>query len=410
MTTHSAFSSLCLSALLTLPFASAHAQDDAPAVAANVAVRMQERVINARTRLVEARLAESRKEILAASQQYNKALVLVEGIGPSADPERTEAIAGLSRTTLHLADQAMKRGEFDEAKLHIDRVLKVDPNNKLARQMRAENEKLTVENQGLVPHREALETLAITETNRIEAAKLVQDGKLYYETGRLKEADEALRRALRIQPENQGAHYYLDLVNARTFATEARLREINSKKLLMEVEQAWSDPIKRTSLDIPNPYIRTNLAYTRDKRQAIYQKLRTIRLNEWGPIDNLPLSEVVNNISIEARRRDLATPGRAPGLNFIISGNADAAGGAAAGGVDPNGLPIAPDPASSDLNAVTLRLGTKLNDLSIEEILNIIEKISSPTVRKAPVSRRIPTISPMRNSPSPGRRRRVCPS
>ena len=142
----------------------------------------------------------------------------------------------------------MKRGNFDEAKLHIDRVLKVDPSNKLARQMREENDRLTIENQGKVPHQAALDTIANTETNRIEAAKLVQDGKLYYETGRMKEADEALRRALRIQPDNQGAHYYLDLVNARTYATEARLREINSKKLLMEVEQAWSDPVKRSQL------------------------------------------------------------------------------------------------------------------------------------------------------------------
>jgi type II secretory pathway component GspD/PulD (secretin)/tetratricopeptide (TPR) repeat protein len=381
MTTHAPFSSLCLSALLTFSLVSAQAQNDAPAVAADVAVRMQERVINARTRLAEAKVAEARKEILAASQQYNKALELVQGIGPSADAERNEAIAGLSRTTLQLADQSMKRGDFDEAKLHIDRVLKVDPNNRLARQMRVENDKLTEENKGLTPNKEALDTIAVTETNRIKAAKLVQDGKLYYETGRLKEADEALRRALRIQPNNQGAHYYLDLVNAQTYATEARLREINGKKLLMEVEQAWSDPVKRSSLDIPNAYARTNSPYSNDKRQALYQKLRSIRLNEWGPIDNLPLSEVIRSISDEARRRDIAVPGRSPGINFIISGNADAAGGAAAAGVDPNGLPIAPDPAGSDLNAVTLRLGTKLNDLTIEEILNILEKVADRRIK-----------------------------
>jgi type II secretory pathway component GspD/PulD (secretin)/tetratricopeptide (TPR) repeat protein len=400
MTTHAPFSSLCLSALLTFSLVSARAQNDAPAVATDVAVRMQERVINARTRLADAKVAEARKEILVASQQYNKALELVQGIGPSADAERNEAIAGLSRTTLQLADQAMKRSEYDEAKLHIDRVIKVDPNNKLARQMRAENEKLIEENKGLTPHKEALDTIAVTETNRIEAAKLVQDGKLYYETGRLKEADESLRRALRIQPDNQGAHYYLDLVNARNYATEARLREINSKKLLMEVEQAWADPVKRSQLDIPNPYIRTNMVLTSDKRQAIYHKLRTIRLNEWGPIDNLPLSEVIRTISDEARRRDIAVPGRAPGLNFIISGNADVVGGAAAAGVDPNGLPIAPDPAGSDLNAVTLRLGTKLNDLSVEEILNILEKVADRRIKYSVEDFGI-VISPKAPEPTP---------
>ncbi len=381
MTTHAALSSLCLSALLTFPLVSAHAQNDASTVAADVAVRMQEKVIQARNRLAEAKVAETRKETLAAAQQYNKALELVQGIGTSADAERNEAIAGLSRTTLQLADQAMRRGEYDQAKLHIDRVLKVDPGNKIARDMRAENDRLTVANQGLVPHKEALDTIATTETNRIEAAKLVQDAKLYYETGRLKEAQDVLARALRIQPDNQGAHYYLDLVNARMFATEARLREINSKKMLMEVEQAWSDPIKRSALEIPNAYARTNANHPSDQRQAIYQKLRTIRLAEWGPIDNLPLSEVVRQISDEAKRRDLAVPGRAPGLNIFIAGNADSAGGAALGGVDPNGLPIAPDPAGSDLNAVPLRLGTKLTDLSLEQVLNVIEKIAERRIK-----------------------------
>jgi Mg-chelatase subunit ChlD len=54
------------------------------------------------------------------------------------------------------------------------------------------------------------ETIAptVTDPNRGEAAKLVQDGKLYY-------------------------------------ATEARLREIGSKQLLTEVEQAWSSPVAR---------------------------------------------------------------------------------------------------------------------------------------------------------------------
>lgn len=377
MTTHAALSSLCLSALLAASIPAARAQNDAPAVAADVAVRMQARVIDARARLADAKVSEARRETLAASQQYNKALELVQGIGPSADPERSEAVAGLSRTTLQLADQAMKRAEYTEAELHLVRVLKVDPTNKIALEMRVQNHQLMEANKDKMPHPEALRTLADTETNRVEVARLVQDAKLYYETGRLKQAEDALRTALRMDPTSQGAHYYLDLVIAQKYSTEAKLREINGKKMLMEVEQAWSDPIKRANLAIPNSYARTNLVFTSERRQSIYLKLRNIRLPEWGPIDNLPLSEVVRQISDEIRRRDLASPGRLPGVNFIISGNADAAGGAApAGAVDAAGLPIAPDPGGADLNAVTVRLGTKLTDLSIEEILNIIEKVA----------------------------------
>ncbi len=376
MTTYARLLSLCLSALLAAPVAFAQAQND-PAVAAEVAVRRQEQLIKARENLAQARTAEARKEILYASQQYNKALELVQGIGAMGDLERNEAVAGLSRTTLMLADDAMGRGNFTEAKLHIDRVLKVDPNNQLAQQMREQNDRLMEDNKGKVPHPWAEDTLAKAETNHIEVARYVQDAKLYYETGNLKEAEEALRRAIRMEPDNKGAHYYLDLLIARKYATEARLREVGSKQLLMEVEQAWSDPVKRNGLEVPNSYARTNLVFTSDQRQAIYLKLRNTRLNEWGPIDNLPLSEVIRSMADEIRKRDVG----GKGINFMISGNADAGAGAAPGAVDAAGLPVVADPGAGDLNAVTIRLGTKLTDLSIEDILNIMEKIADRKIK-----------------------------
>src|SRR5215203_5991787 len=108
MTTYAPFLSLCLCALLAAPVAFAQAPTD-PAVAAEVAVRRQEQLIKAQGILAQARIAEARREILHASQQYNTALELVQGIGAMGDVERAEAIGGLSRTTLMLADQAMGR-------------------------------------------------------------------------------------------------------------------------------------------------------------------------------------------------------------------------------------------------------------------------------------------------------------
>src|SRR5215212_6342185 len=264
MTTYAPFLSLCLSALLAAPVAFAQAPGD-PAVAAEVAVRRQEQLIKARENLAQARVAEARREILYASQQYNKALEYVQGIGAMGDLERAEAISGLSRTTLMLADQAMGRGNFAEAKLHIDRVLKVDPTNELARKMREQNDRLAEENKGKVPHPWAEEYLVRADSNHVEAARFVQDGKLYYETGNLREAEEVLRRAIKMEPDNKGAHYFLDLVIARKYAAEARLREVGSKQLLMEVEQEWSAPVKRSALEIPNAYARTNLVFATDK-------------------------------------------------------------------------------------------------------------------------------------------------
>jgi type II secretory pathway component GspD/PulD (secretin) len=341
---------------------------------------MQTRVIEAQNRVADARVAEARRETLAASQQYNKALELVQGIGPTADPVRQQATEGLSRTTLQLADQAMKRGDFAEAKLQIDRVLKVDPQNKTALEMRVQNDRLTVETYDKSPHAVALDTLSATETNRVEIAKLVQDGKLYYETGRLLRAEEVLRAAIRLNPDNQAAAYYLDLVMARKFSAEARLRGVNDKQMLLAIDEAWTQAVTRKDLDVPNAAARTNMVHTSGERQAIYNKLRGIRLTEWGPIDNLPLSEVINQISTEVRRRDTD---KIPGINIIISPNADASGaaGGPAAGVDAAGLPVAPAPEAADLNGVSVRLGSQLKNLTLEQVLDILSTIADRKIK-----------------------------
>src|SRR6185503_991553 len=99
MTTHAALSSLCLSALLASSTALAQAPLAAD-TATDVAVKMQARVIEARNRVSDARVADARRETLAASQHSNQALELVQGIGANADAVRQEAVDGLSRTTL----------------------------------------------------------------------------------------------------------------------------------------------------------------------------------------------------------------------------------------------------------------------------------------------------------------------
>jgi type II secretory pathway component GspD/PulD (secretin)/tetratricopeptide (TPR) repeat protein len=370
-----ALSCLCLSALL----AASHVQGQVPAdTAAENAVRWQARVLEAQQKITDARVAEARRETLSASQLYNKALELVQGIGETAEGVRQQAIEGLSRTTLQLADQAMKRSDYNDAKLHIDRVLKVDPRNEIALKMRAENDRYIEENKDKMPTLAALDTLRATETNRIEVARMVQDGKLFYETGRMKEAEDVLRRAIKLDPSNVGASYYLDLVNARRFASEARLREANSKGMLMEVEREWTQPITRSSLEVPNLYARTNFTQTSPERQLLYGKLRSIRLRQWGPIDGLPLSEVIRSLTDEAKRSDLDKKG----INIIVSPNADATGGAGpAAAVDPAGLPVAAGPETTDLNGVSIRLGTTLSDLTLEQILNILTTIADRKIK-----------------------------
>ncbi len=132
---------------------------------------------------------------------------------------------------------------------------------------------------------------------------------------------------------------------------------------------------------------------TSAKRQQIYDKLRSIRLSEWGPLDNLPLSEVIRGLSAETRRIDPEHQG----VNFILSSPIPASQPT---GLGASGLPIAPTNEPIDLNPTTVRLGTKLYNLSAEEVLNIVMKIAERRIKYSVEDYGV-LISPAGNEPTP---------
>jgi general secretion pathway protein D len=67
--------------------------------------------------------------------------------------------------------------------------------------------------------------------------RLVQDGKLLYEMGKLNEAEAKLVQAWDQEPNNQTAAYFFNLVEQAM-----RQREVVAKSKLIEVEKAWNPP------------------------------------------------------------------------------------------------------------------------------------------------------------------------
>ena len=124
--------------------------------------------------------------------------------------------------------------------------------------------------------------------------RLVDDGKLFYEMGRLDAAESKLKLALKEDPRNEAAFYYLNLVS------EAKFAQANPSGL-------------RELLPVPNPSAHSNLVHTSQGRQAIISKLDRIRLDSVS-FDGLPLNEVVRFLADEARKRD---PDKL-GVNFLI--------------------------------------------------------------------------------------------
>jgi tetratricopeptide (TPR) repeat protein len=76
-----------------------------------------------------------------------------------------------------------------------------------------QNDEMAVAMRGKMPD---ATTLAKSSSRGImtheQAGTLVQDGKVLYELGKLEEAEAKLNEALKLDPDNTGAYYYLQLV------------------------------------------------------------------------------------------------------------------------------------------------------------------------------------------------------
>lgn len=134
---------------------------------------------------------------------------------------------------------------------------------------------------------------------KARVSRLVQDGKLLYEMNKLDQAEAKLKLALKEDPQNQAAHYYLNLISEARFGrARAQLPD---------------------KLPIPNPYARTNLVHASQGRQAIIRRLERIRLDSVS-FDGQPLSDVVRRLADESRKRDPENIG----VNFLLKSAASA--------------------------------------------------------------------------------------
>jgi beta-lactamase regulating signal transducer with metallopeptidase domain len=162
---------------------------------------------------------------------------------------------------------------------------------------------------------------------KIKASTLVHDGKLLYELGKLDAAVVKLKEALKQDPENQAALYYLNLVR------EARVNAPGDR------------PEMRLA---PEPYARTNLLYAGQGRQAILTRLDHIRLDRVS-FDGLPLGEVVRFLIDESKNWDPEERG----VNFLIL--------------------AAPDGAE-DLSSLPITINPPLTNIRLADVLEAVVK------------------------------------
>ncbi len=370
------FSFALLLALLPV----AVAQQTPAQTAEEESVRREENAILLRKVLKDAREDQKKGDLGSAAKLYEEAWALVQKIGDAGiEKERKETVAGFCAVYYELAKKSVTRAQYGEAKNQVNRILKIDPKNANAQKLLAEVEKTLSEQEGRRPSKETLAMLPEVERAKVTTATMVQDGKLLFEMGKLEEAAAKLHAAAKLDPNNQGAFYYLRLIEEARYAQEARKRELMAKNKMVEVENAWNPPVMRDKLPPSNPFARTNTVHTGPGRSRIYAKLDKIRLDRFGS-PGVGLSEIVKLLDEEVKLRDPEKRG----LNFIISQYIDistVAPGAA--GIDPaTGQPIAQQPTEAfEMANVQIRLDPELRDVRLADVLDAIVKVADKQIK-----------------------------
>lgn len=396
---------LGLVALATLP-AAAQAQDNSTAIAVNEAVLRQANTIVLRQKLAEARAVSQRGDVAGAAKLYQECCDLVQKIGSGIDAEAAQAVSGLTSTRLTLAREYQSHGDYRNAQLQVQQILKVAPKNPEALAFKKQNDQMLEAMKGRMPSKETLDEVPQIAAQKTDAATLVQDGKLLYEMGKLDEAEIKLHEAVKLNPDNSAAYYYLNLIQQAKFARESAQHTVDTQHRMAEVEKKWVLPTSKNNLPVPNPYATNTMVWTGPGRQAIIAKLDKIHLDNVS-YDGLPLSEVLRNLSEQSKLRD---PER-KGVNFLINPNPDQSGqpvaaattgglggayggygavpGAAAPAIDPTtGLPATtPLPAAGGSSAEAVDVGSfivkipSLSDVRLADVLDAIVMVSDHPVK-----------------------------
>ncbi len=303
--------------LLAITVAPAQTSTSYMDTATQNAVMRQAYMIELHQKLDEANVAVQQKDLVAAAKLYEDAYVLVQQIGPGIQAEAAQTVAGLTSVKMALAREDQRQGDYQGADEQVSRVLIVNPTDQEAIAFKKENDQLIAQTRGMRPDAATLERLPAIQKQKTDAATLARDGQMLYETGQLEDAEAKLEQALKLDPDNQGANYYLGLVKQARYGRSDNAKSLDNDERMVKVERTWEIPVNIVT-NMSNPYALTNLVYTGPGRQDIYSKLNRIRL-ETIDYQQLPLSEVLHKLREESILRD---PNK-KGINFLFNPNVE---------------------------------------------------------------------------------------
>ena len=131
--------------------------------------------------------------------------------------------------------------------------------------------------------------------------------------------------------------------------------------------------------DAANPYYPGGQSGNQGHGGPLESKLRQIILDE-VKFDGLPLSEVLNFLSDQSRKRDPEKTG----INFLINPNGPQIAASAVPAIDPTtGLPVATAMESIDVASVNVRFNMPLRHVTMADVLDAIVRVADKPIQYA---------------------------
>ena len=172
--------------------------------------------------------------------------------------------------------------QFDAERKNIVRDLQREVGQKLDEKSLADQP-----SDGRVPAKGNRVQIALPESERGEAAALVQDSRLFYEWGRLDDAEAKLKEALKLDPSNRAAAHYQQLVLEQRYKNANAQAENMRREQVLSVETAWEPQIATGSV-VANP------ATGLPAQSAEWQAARRENIQKpAAPAANRPTSNIV---------------------------------------------------------------------------------------------------------------------
>ncbi len=294
-------------------------------------IRRQAATADAERLLAEGREAYANQDYKQAADKYNQALQKVPD-APLFATRRQAFAEHLADANLALAMTYRDRGRYDEAKVLLEEVLKVLPNNAKAKRELMEMADPTYTNLELTPeHSDNIDKV----NQHLDAA----EGN--FDLGLFDAAKREYENVLRIDQYNKTARRGMERIAAIKSDYYRAAYDQTRAELLMEVDRAWETTVPTEAMDFtrdlgPKTSVKTGVAYITEKLRRIIipridfedttleEAVQFLRLRA-AELDTLELDPTKKGINLVIRKRNsgAAVTEDLGGLGSELTGGSD---------------------------------------------------------------------------------------